>query len=198
MNTNERLRTAGEYVEQLRLAIHEKELPATDRVRAAAPCLAIAQDHHHAIVILIEHHLFASSFALLRVAFEAYIRGEWLAHCAKDAQIQQFLDCTTDPPKINILLKELESTPAFVDQVLSKLKSRLWSSMCAYTHTGGLHVRRWNTAEAVEPTYAQEEIDEVLLLTEVIASLAAIGVAGLAADEKLAIEILEYFKLRTE
>jgi len=35
--------------------------------------------------------------------------------------------------------------------------------MCAYTHTGGLHVQRWNSETAVEPVYAPEEVEEVLL-----------------------------------
>ncbi|MBU4263115.1 MAG: hypothetical protein KKC76_14770 [Proteobacteria bacterium] len=196
MNSSERHRTAGEYVEWLRLALHEREIPANDRVRAAASCLAIAQDHHHAIVVLIEHRLYASSFALLRIAFEAYLRGEWLALCAKDSEIRRFLK-GWEPPRVDTLLHDLEEPPAFSEQVLSNVKQKLWSVMCAYTHTGGLHVQRWNTVEAVEPAYAPEEVDEVLTFAEIIASLSVIGVANLAQDEDLANSVFQRFISRT-
>ncbi len=84
------VRSARKYVRWLNRALYEKALPANDRVRAAASCLAIAQEHHHSIVLLVKHSLYASSFALIRVVFEAYVRGKWLALCATDAQVQQF------------------------------------------------------------------------------------------------------------
>ena len=70
--------------------------------------------------------------------------------------------------------------------------------MCAYTHTGGLHVQRWITADSIEPTYDPDEIREVLFFAEIIASLAVIGFATLADDEVLAQSVLEQIKLRTE
>jgi len=196
MNSSERQQTAGEYVEWLRLALHEREIPANDRVRAAASCLAIAQDHHHAIVVLIENRLYASSFALMRVAFEAYLRGEWLALCAKDSEIRRFMK-GWEPPHVGEFLQDLEKTPAFAEQVLSNVKRNLWQPMCAYTHTGGLHIQRWNTAEAVEPAYDPEEVAEVLAFAEIIASLSVIGVANLAQDEELANSVFQRFKSRT-
>ena len=46
--------------------------------------LSVAQDHHCAIVLLLQEGLCASAFALLRLEFEAYLRGAWLAHCASE------------------------------------------------------------------------------------------------------------------
>lgn len=197
MNPAERARSAGEFVEWLRLAVHEKELPVNVRIRAAAPCLGIAQDHHHAIVLLIEHRLYASSFALLRVAFEAYIRGEWLAVCADQRQLHDFLK-NKEPPKLGTMLKELEATPVFIEQTLSRLKKQHWDAMCDYTHTGGLHVQRWITADSIEPSYDPCEVEEVLFFAEIIGCLSAIGFAMLAGDEVMANAILEKIKLRAE
>jgi hypothetical protein len=142
---------ANDYLNWLGRTIHECVLPANDRVRSAAGCLAIAQDHHHAIVVLLDHNLFASSFALLRCAFEAYIRGEWLARCATDAEVAKFIS-GEEPPSPRLLIERLEQTPAFAEKVLSRIKGNSWDAMCAYTHTGGLHVQRWNTAEALNRT----------------------------------------------
>jgi hypothetical protein len=63
--------------------------------------------------------------------------------------------------------------------------------MCDYTHTGGLHVQRWNTSDAIEPNYDDAEILEVLKFAELIGSLSVIGLAQLAGDDELGIRVLE-------
>ena len=105
MLSDDELNAANAYGEFLRLAVHERELPANQRVQAAAGCLAIAQDHHHAIVVLLESQLYASVFALVRVEFEAYVRGEWLSLCASDTEVSRFLK-SKGRLEINLLLED--------------------------------------------------------------------------------------------
>jgi hypothetical protein len=159
---------AGDYVEWLRQQVHEMQVPATNRVRAAAACFALAQEHHHSIVFLIENHLYGSACALVRIAFEAFVRGEWLALCATDGAIEDFI-AGTEPPKIDKLLAALELTPAFSEKVLSGVKAKSWRAMCDYTHTGGIHIRRRNTAEAIEPNYDDGMLNEALSLPKSLA-----------------------------
>jgi hypothetical protein len=195
MNATERHRTAGAYVEWLRLAVHERDVPATFRVRAAMSCFAICQEHHHAIVMLVEERLYASSFALLRAAFEAMVRGQWLALCATESQVEKFLR-GKEPPKFDLLLQRLEREPAFSEGLLSDLKRKHWKAMCAYTHTGGLHVQRWNTEHAIEPSYDPAEVQAVLFFAEIVASLSVLGFAAIVNDESLALSVLEQVRQR--
>lgn len=187
---------ATDYLNWLGRSINECELPGTLRVRVAAGCLAIAQDHHHAIVVLLDHQLYASSFALLRCEFEAYVRGEWLALCATDEEVEAFAN-GVKPPSIGMMLEALEETPAFAEKILSRVKSNSWNAMCAYTHTGGLHVQRWGTEEAIEPKYEPGEVQEVLSFAETFGALAVVGVAYLANDDMVAEAVLTKFKERT-
>lgn len=193
MLTDDEISHAALYVEELRLFVHDLDVPGNNRVRAAGACFAIAQEHHHAIVQLIELRLFAAAFSLVRVEFEAYVRGEWLSQCASDPIVEAFIQ-GKEPPRIDCLLEQLEMLDSFNEKMLSKIKQKTWKSMCAYTHTGGLHVQRWNTADGIEANYTREEVLEVLKFAEIIASLAVVGVAGLAGDENLAVRILEAFK----
>jgi hypothetical protein len=197
MLTTEELERAGSYVEELRLSVDGLSLPSSNRMRAAASCFAIAQDHHHAIVLLIQEKLFASSFALLRIEFEAYIRGEWLSQCASDPIIDSFLR-GKEPPKVDCLLAELEMLESFNEKRLSQIKQQTWKSMCAYTHTGGLHVQRWNTEDGIEANYTRDEVLKVLKFAEIIASCTVIGFARLASDNELAARTLESLKRRVE
>jgi len=188
--------SASDYLNWLGRSIHECALPGTLRVRLAAGCLAIAQDHHHAIVVLLDHSLFASSFALVRCEFEAYVRGEWLALCASDVEVEAFSK-GAEPPPMGKMLEALEKTPAFAEKILSRVKANSWSAMCAYTHTGGLHVQRWGTGDAIEPSYDPGEIQEVLSFAETFGALAVVGVAYLANNDEIAEDVLTKFKDRT-
>lgn len=198
MLTDKQLKEANIYEEWLREIVHNCELPSTNRVRAAGSCLTIAQDHHRAIVFLLGQRLYASSFALMRIECEAYIRGEWLALCATDTEVQQFLEGYENykaRPSIGELINKLESTPAF-EKTLSTLKKCIWETMCSYTHTDGLHVQRWNTAEAIEPNYSDEELIEVLQFADIIAALSVLGIVKLMNNETLAQKVLDRLKQR--
>lgn len=195
MVTVDEIKDAGLYVEELRLSVHDLDIPGDSRTRAAGSCFAIVQEHHHAIVLLIECKLFASAFALLRIEFEAYIRGEWLAQCASDSAIEAFLDAK-EPPKIDRLLAQLEMLESFKEKMLSQIKEKNWRSMCGYTHTGGLHVQRWNTEDGIEANYSRTEVLEVLKFAEIFASVSVVGVAGLAKNEGLLARIHAAFAMR--
>ena len=187
--------SAANYLNTLGIIMHECNLPETKRVRVAAGCLAIAQDHHHAIVILLEHGRYAASFALIRVAFEAYIRGKWLALCASDRQVDEFSD-GKEPPKFSTLLSSLEQTEAFNEMAFSKVKSGLWQDLCAYTHTGGLHTQHWISGESIEPRYDDKELLRALTFVEAIGALAVIGITTLAENADAAQKTLKLFDER--
>jgi hypothetical protein len=90
----------------------------------------------------------------------------------------------------------LEETPAFSEKVLSSIKARRWRAMCDYTHTGGLHVQRWNTPDAIEANYDDAEILEVLFFAEIVGSLSVLGFAQHAGDAELSLRVLEQVKQR--
>lgn len=192
MLSDDEISRAVSYVKELSMFVHELYVPGNDRTRVAGSCFRIAQEHHYAIVRLIEWRLFASAFSLVRVEFEAYIRGEWLSQCASDELVKAFLK-GKEPPRIDCMLEQLEKIDSF-NEKLSQIKKTNWKSMCAYTHTGGLHVLNWNTEDGIEPNYVKKEVVEILNFVENIASLAILAVAGLAGDEKLAVQILEALK----
>jgi len=195
MITIEELDQANVFGETLRQAVHERGLPANNRVRAAGSCFSIAQDHHHAIVVLLQHQLYASSFALLRVEFEAYVRGEWLALCATEPEVSAFLN-GDEPPKLGTMLSALEATEGFKSGRLTQIKKGHWNALCGYTHTGGIHVQRWNTSDGIEANYSVEELREVLRFADIIVSLAVLGVLALANDVDASAEVLRALKAR--
>jgi hypothetical protein len=202
MMSRQRLQGARELVNWLGLAVPDQSLPDTARIRASGSCFRIAQEHHHAIVLLMHYSIYASCFALLRVEFESYLRGLWLALCADDSTVAAFLSEDIKRKEIKIpgykrLIKEIEDTPGFNEKVLSGIVNEHgWKILCAYTHTGGLHVQRWNISDAIEPNYKPEEVEQVLCFAELIAAMSVIGMAQLACNDELAMKVLD--KMRGE
>jgi hypothetical protein len=162
----------------------------------AGGCLSVSQDHHSAIVHLLDSRLYASAFALVRAQYDAYVRGLWLSFCATEDEVAAF-SSGNEPKKMNnigALLTELETVEAYEGGQLSNFKADSWSAMCSYTHTGGLQVQRWQTQEAIEPNYAIEEICEVAKVSGAFALLAGVGIASIAKDDALAMRLLEKVK----
>jgi hypothetical protein len=176
------LANAKELVEFIASKTHGLAIPGTLRSRVAVACLGVALDHHHAITILISERRFASSFALTRLLFESFLRGAWITNCASDDHVEK-LSTGCEPPKVDILLSELESTQGYTCNTLSAIKANSWRSMCSYAHTGGLQIQRWQTESSVEPRYDADEISEVLSFANLVASLAAVELVGISGSE---------------
>ncbi|MCA9643807.1 MAG: hypothetical protein KC492_24105 [Myxococcales bacterium] len=198
MLTERELSDACAYGETLRIAVHNKVQPANDRARVAASCFSIAMDHHHAIIVLLGSKLYASCFALLRILFEACVRGAWLMESATDAQVRSYLD-GTEPPKIRKMTEELEKSKPEHERWLSVLLQKNWQALCGYTHTGGIHVQRWNTAGAIEPAYSREEIVEALRFADGFVAFAVLSVLRLVDDTQTAQQgVLERLEARMD
>lgn len=189
------LQSAHDYGDGLRSLVDGQSLPASPRSRAALACIGIALDHHRGILLLISNSLYASAFALVRPMFEAFVRGEWLASCASDKAVEEFM-AGKEPPRFADLLTALEETDGFEAQSLSGIKNANWDAMCGYTHAGGIHVQRWQSVTTVEPSYERHEVLEVLRFAEVLLALSANAVFKQSQDVSAAEKALAIFRTR--
>ena len=189
------LKAARDYVEELRLLANAVKLAADIPAQVAGACFAIVQEHHDAIIHLLEMGLNSPAFVLLRPMFETYVRGEWLAR-RTEWRVKKFLD-REESLELDKLIASLESTDDFETKFLSQFKDKYWSAMCDYAHTGGRHIGRWLTHEGIQSNYSRGEILEVTQAAETIASLSIItGLARLANDGNLQRRTLEAFERR--
>jgi hypothetical protein len=124
-------------------------IPADQRSRLAAGCLHLMLEHHDGIILLIDHGAYGSAFALLRLAFESYVRGVWLSQCATEEELEAFKKEKLGK-SFGSLIKELEQRPGFSSGVLSIAKQQSWGFLNSLTHSGFAQVVRRHSAVALE------------------------------------------------
>lgn len=188
-----RIAVAEEFGAALNKLTNEFEVLATERNRAAAAAFGIAQDHHAAIVFLMKNSFYSSSFALLRLLFEAYLRGLWLNHCATDAQVSGYFQ-GDEPPKT--MVAEIEATEAYSGGVLSGIKKENWRAMCDFSHTGGRHLQRWQSENSIEPKFEQCELEECLNCAELFGAMSGLALIQLSKAGSTGFEVLDLMKKR--
>lgn len=158
----------------------------------------IALEHQKSIVLLTAHHLYGSAAALVRLIFEAYIRGVWLLYCASEEELQQFKDDELDK-KFYKLVDDVEKHEAFNVGTLSHVKEKSWKIMNSFTHSGFYQVVRRNKSGEIAPNYTDEEIKDVLETANSFAILTAVAIANMANNEELAKSVfkrgMEFFNI---
>jgi len=190
MTSSTAIESAFEDVRFLAGKLYDLTLPSDLRTRVSAGYFAVVQEHHHAIVILLQHQrpLATSAFAILRLQFEAYVRGMWFSHCAKDNAIKSFMEGGKIPDMTSLIIAVQQASQS-EGEYLSNFHKHNWSALCSYTHTGAQQIQRWNRGDVIEPSHSKAEINEVLYFSGAIAKLSAISVAVLAGNDDLAEEI---------
>jgi hypothetical protein len=167
------------------------QLPTDRRARMANGCFDAALEFQAAIQLLATHELYGSMLALVRVLFEAFIRGSWLARCATDEQLEHFLAHDDIPKTFDTLVVEVECAIGNQLGTLLALKRNAWGMMNSFTHTGMLQIACRNSEGTTGANYTADDVETALRLAGVLGLLSAIEMATTAGNEALALETLE-------
>ena len=188
------LEKSRELTSWIATAMNTIHFPSDNRRRIAAACFAVVQEHHTAIVLLVDQGAASPAFSLARSVYEGYIRGAWLAYCASDDQLASFM-AGNEPPKQSELIAALEKLPGYESLILSRVRVESWKALCDYAHIGSRMVTCWITSESIEPNFQEAEINELLTFTGAIALVSAVDLCNIAENESLAQKVLEKCKL---
>ena len=164
-------------------AVVSLQIPAQLKSRLSAGCHSAAMQNHAGIAVLFSLGLHAPAFALLRPAFESYVRGIWLSDCAKQAEISAFAaGAWQKVPSMGNMVDQLESTASIGTGILKQSFLSNWETLCGFTHSGIEQIQMHISAGAVESNCSPEQIDEALNFAGACAVMAGIAMATLADD----------------
>jgi len=146
--------------------------------QVANGCLDLVIEHGGGICILADSEHFGPMFALLRVAYEALIRGLWLASYPEEFHKFKY-------DKMNFkygtnfkeLVKKVERKFEKENTVLSTFSEQAWGIMNDFTHTGYQHIVRRYKNNVISGNYPADEIRKALSITAVFVLLAGASLA---------------------
>jgi hypothetical protein len=154
-------------------------------------CFDLVVEHHAAIISLSKIQLHGAAFALLRVEFEALVRGLWLKHVASIKEINRFKKDKVDPT-FNELIKAIESTVGISSGLLSYIKDTQWSIFNSFTHTGVEALsRRVGKKTTGYDNYHETDVVKALRFSGLVAIFAAVELASLTKDQDIIKNSLE-------
>ena len=179
-----------ELIQWIDHSINGLDIPSDDRSCLGAGCIDVALEHEKAIIVLVARSLFAPALALMRLTFEAYVRGMWLLHCASDQELKEFQRDKLDRT-FNSLIEDLEKLDAYSSKVLSAAKASSWKALNSFTHTGFLQAVRRITPKQIAPRYRESEILRTIGFADAIGIMCTIEIAGMASNNALAQSALE-------
>ena len=168
------------------------QLPNSKRLQLASACWHVTIEHSTAIVELVRATLHGSALALVRLMYEAYVRGMWLMYAATDEDIDR-AGRDKFPPN-PVIVTALEKSPHFSSHPFSDLKNQSWKRLCSYTHTGYQQIGARLTSQGLGYDYQDSEILEALLWADTIALAAVAAVAIEAQNDPLAQEVWRKIK----
>lgn len=170
-----------------------KHISDNPRIALPAGCFNVAIEHHNGIVALCENGYFGTACALIRVIFEACMRGIWLNKCATEDELNQYRNDNLRK-RFDEILEAVEKLEGYEEKIFGRIKKEYWNSMNSFTHTGYLQVSRRLSADSLGPNYSDEDIITAIGFSGSMCLFAALQIALLIEDSKLANEILQKIK----
>lgn len=158
---------------------------SNEKERWSFSCFDMVVEHHSAVLTLTQSKLHGAAFALLRVEFEAFVRGMWLLYVAVEADISRFKRDKIDP-QFHELIEAVESARGIKSGILSYIKEQQWSIFNSFTHTGiEALLRRIGPDTTGYNNYSDTDVINSLRISGLIVLFAACELAILSGENEL-------------
>ncbi len=164
---------SDEVAEWLNEHAYEFSIPNEPRGKLAVSHFYVALEHHRSIVLLASHRHFASASSLGRILLEAYVKGFWILSAASLTDLEALVK-NRSKKKFGNMIKDIENSQVGEKDVFSTLKSKVWSGMSDYVHTGMVQLSRHIKDKTIEPNFTEKEIIQMLNLANGLGLLAGL------------------------
>lgn len=165
---------------------HPGQIGLTRAAKIAGPCFSIVLTHRAAIMLLLRYDCATSAFALLRSVYESLCRGLWAKKFLNTPEGAKHFQEVKGDLKIESIVKALDRGTG--KKAYAMQKQALYSALSDYAHGGLKQIMRWISEEEIAPQHTEEEVLEVLWLTNIFALDALAGIRHLSEMDTAAID----------
>ena len=163
------------------------------RKGGAGALFDLAHEHAKSIAVLIDSKLTGSAFALLRPCIEAYVRGDWLLHCASYEQVELFTNRDSQWPSLSKQMYDLENYDQFSGS-FKRYKGRAMGRLNALTHGLSSQIKMRFNGSYMESAITDTDIKELVWEISFISILSHLGIAEISEDQSVVSEIEQAFE----
>ncbi len=164
-----------------------------ERYKISAGLLHLSLEHFGSIVILVEKNLNGSASALIRLQYEALIRGVWYQYCASDVQVERF-SAGKNPPDIKTMINSIEAKLEFKNKAFTYVHESSWVTMNGYTHGGIEQIQRRYSDTEIKSRFTDEERKDLVISSCAIALTATTHTSIMLGNIELAGEFINQFR----
>ena len=165
---------------------HPGQIGLTRAAKIAGPCFSMVLTHRAAIMLLLRYDCATSALSLLRSVYESLCRGLWAEKFLNTPEGAMRFKAVKGDLKIEAIVKALDKGTG--DHVHTRRKQALYAALSDYGHGGLKQIMRWISEEEIAPQHTNEEVLEVLWLTNSFALEALAGIARLSELDTTAID----------
>ncbi len=158
------------------------QVTADGRSELAIACFYVTWQHQAAIARLCEIGLIAPARALLRCAWESWVRGMWLYEVATPKQLTSFTQ-GGKPPSHEELLKAIELKQGLEAGSMTSLHQLQYGTLCDFTHTGISQLVSQFSDGSMQAQLSDREIQVLLLYANTLA-LAGLGQTAIVGNDQ--------------
>jgi hypothetical protein len=174
--------------------VNTLSVPTINRARVAAALHQLSIEHYTGIHVLVGTGVYSAAFALYRPQLEAYVRGAWYHRCATDLQVSGLIS-GDESPSLKVQMLDLERNGAFDPGSLIHLKTMTWKQLCDFTHGGSLQIKvRAATIGEIRQDFRPAHVAALLVASATTALLAGVGLAAVAENEAMALELRDAYR----
>ena len=138
------------------------KIPDDMRSQLATSCFYVAMNHHESIVLLASNRHWASAFSLVRIMVEAHVKGLWIAYHASMDDLESLVAKGKLKKDFGEMIKDIEDEKKNDSAALSLIKSKAWSGLSNYVHTGMVLLSRYHACEKIEAKFTVNDIIQML------------------------------------
>jgi hypothetical protein len=169
---------------EISAAIDGMKVNNSDRVIMSIMLHDVVFDNQKAIFDLVKLGHIRAASALLRVLFEAHVKGIWLYSCATDKQIDQFKKDnvkSTITPKNKMtfheMISDIELEMPHLNGSLTEFKENHWKGLNSLTHSGIMQFSYEFVDGEMKRKYSSKYLQTLLNFSErfAISSLGSVG-----------------------
>ncbi len=188
MSSKNALDKANQLMGILDLKLDGLKVKDSASARVSTALLHLSLEHFGAIVLLLQNRLNGSAAGLVRLQYEAMIRGMYFYQCASESEAEKFF-AGAEPPRIKEMIEALEQKPGFTSGVFSRVHLREWKTMNSYTHGGSAQLSRRYLDGDLANHYSEADRLVIINATRgmalIAATHAAIGCDSIAIAQEL-------------